>query len=102
MPACSSNPCNNGATCLETGSSSGTAYTCICADGFSGTTCDTGESNLYNLVSGSLVGPNIPPPFSICHRNESLSRVTPDVLNSSTSLCQFKIQPGNGLDIIGK
>ena len=39
---CSSNPCLNGATCVD-----GTnGYTCTCVAGYTGTNCETGECNL--------------------------------------------------------
>lgn len=37
--ACSSSPCKNGAACKWAG---GADYTCTCADGFSGSNCQTG------------------------------------------------------------
>ena len=36
---CQSDPCKNGATC----NNEVNAYTCTCADGYTGVNCDTGE-----------------------------------------------------------
>ena len=35
---CGSNPCRNGATCVD----EDIGYKCICVEGYSGDTCDTG------------------------------------------------------------
>lgn len=37
---CSSNPCKNGGTCAD----GIHEYTCICIDGFQGSTCETGKN----------------------------------------------------------
>jgi len=39
---CSSNPCQNGATCIE----GINAFTCTCSPGYAGTTCETGTQDL--------------------------------------------------------
>jgi len=38
---CSPNPCQNGATCVDLVGS----YRCDCKTGYSGTNCETGDSN---------------------------------------------------------
>ena len=42
---CLSSPCVNDATCIDNINS----YTCICADGYTGTHCESGMSNLHLL-----------------------------------------------------
>lgn len=43
---CYNNPCQNGATCQNTGSSAGN-YVCICPQFYSGTNCQTCKCKLY-------------------------------------------------------
>ena len=43
---CTSNPCLNGATCTD----GINAFTCTCAPGYAGTTCETGTRDLVKLV----------------------------------------------------
>ena len=38
--ACSSDPCQNGATCFD--SNGGSSYVCLCPAGFEGTNCENG------------------------------------------------------------
>jgi len=39
---CGSNPCENGATCIDAVDS----YTCSCVAGYTGTHCETGNSTI--------------------------------------------------------
>lgn len=43
---CESNPCENDATCTDAVN----MYTCTCADGYTGTHCETGEAILSFTV----------------------------------------------------
>ena len=43
---CLSSPCMNDATCTDNVNS----YTCTCADGYTGTNCETGMSNIHRSV----------------------------------------------------
>ena len=43
---CSSNPCQNGATCSD----SVDFYNCTCLPGYEGVNCETGKNELYSEV----------------------------------------------------
>ena len=49
VDACASSPCKNGATCTNMEG----AYSCFCADGYTGQNCETGTSVAY-IVKNSL------------------------------------------------
>jgi len=40
---CSSNPCQNGGTCANNNNNTSPYYTCSCANGFTGHTCQIGK-----------------------------------------------------------
>ena len=44
---CESDPCINGATCVDGVNN----YTCICAAGYSGDLCETGKFSLWVFMS---------------------------------------------------
>ena len=44
---CSNKPCKNGATCSDKVND----YTCVCAVGFTGHTCETGEHICYYITA---------------------------------------------------
>ena len=46
LPACTRNPCLNGATCMDSGSDTD-SYVCLCADGFTGTNCEETDQGTY-------------------------------------------------------
>ena len=54
---CSSNPCQNSGTCVDTSSISTDFYECFCNYGFNGTNCDLGWIFLY-IIRGEFRGLN--------------------------------------------
>ena len=49
---CDSNPCQNGGTCTD----GVNGYTCGCADGYTGTHCETGICFIKGKVCNSIIG----------------------------------------------
>ena len=75
---CHSNPCVNGGTCDEPGLN---LFTCTCAAGFMGATCDVGKIVFHSLTTYfsheciiSLVDTMVPPPYH--HHTEATFNFT--------------------------
>lgn len=87
---CLSNPCENGGTCVEAGSSN---YTCQCAEGFQGTNCEveaTPSGGLGTSCSSRRCG-------CLSHADQDFSHLTVfctrnqvDHLDRCLSLCRCR------------